>query len=68
MWRPSIWSIIYAGIAGVDLGYALDYFIHKSEVGTGIVWLVLAILMTIFSISHFKRPVVYIEASEDEEQ
>lgn len=61
-------SIIFAAIAGINLGYSLHYFIHQGNIGNGIFWLVLFIIATITSILHFRRPMRYVEVHDEEDQ
>ena len=60
-------SIIFAAVAGMNLGYSLHYFIHQGNIGNGIFWLILFITATITSILHFRIPVRYVEEVEEDE-
>lgn len=47
----TLWSIVCAIIAGIDLGYSLGYFIKQHNIENGMFWLVLGLVMVYCSIS-----------------
>ena len=69
----TIWSILFAIIAGVDLGYGLGLIIKQGQIGLGILYLIFAIFFTIQAIGHIRVrvrvvPKPQLEGEDDDEK
>lgn len=69
----TIWSILFAIIAGVDLGYGLGLIIKQGQIGLGIFYLIFAIFFTIQAIGHIRVrvrvvPKPQLEGEDDDEK